>query len=531
MTNSIKDFEKAEVILLTGSNTTENHPVIALHLINAITRLRKKLIVVDPRVIKMTQYADIYLRPKPGTDIAWLNGMANVIIKEELWEKDYVKVRTENFEAFAGSVERYTPELVQMITGIPAQDLKKAARMYAEAKRAAIIYCMGITQHRSGTDNVKAIANLAMLCGNVGIEGGGVNPLRGQNNVQGACDMGALPNVLPGYQSVADPAIRRKFEEAWDVRLPESPGLTATELMNAAAEGKVKALYIMGENPMISDPNLHHVKKALEELDFLVVQDIFLTQTARLADVVLPAAVYAEKEGTFTNTERRVQKVNQALNPPGQSRPDWRIISELSTKMGFTMAYQTPADVMEEIASLTPIYGGIHYDRLEQEGLQWPCPSLEHPGTPILHKNGFTRGKGLFHVLDVIPASEMPDDDYPFLLSTGRVLYHYNSGTMSRRAEGLNKMYPEVMIEMNPIDAFALNIDDRAIIRVASRRGEIMARIALTEKSPRGMLFMPFHFPEAAANLLTSPGLDPVSKIPEYKICAVRVRPVYDLSA
>lgn len=531
MTNSIQDLEHADVILLTGSNTTDNHPVIALHIINAVTRLRKKLIVVDPRVIKMSEYADIYLRPKPGTDVAWLNGLAHIILKEDLWAKDYVNERTENFEAFASAVERYTPELVQLITGIPAADLKKAARLYAEAKRAAIVYCMGITQHRNGTDNVKAIANLAMLCGNIGIEGGGVNPLRGQNNVQGACDMGALPNVLPGYQSVADPAVRRKFEEAWDTRLPERPGYTATEMMKLAAEGKIKAMYIMGENPLISDPDLHHVRSALKELDFLVVQDIFFTQTARMADVVLPAATYAEKEGTFTNTERRVQRVRQALSPLGQSRPDWEIISEISAKMGYEMSYQTTEDIMEEISSLTPSYRGIHYDRLQGIGIQWPCPTLDHPGTPILHTNGFARGKGLFHILDVIPASEMPDDDYPFLFSTGRVLYHYNSGTMSRRAEGLNKMYPEVMVEMNPIDAFALNIDDHSLVRIASRRGEITVRAALTERSPRGLLFLPFHFPEASANLLTHPGLDPISKIPEYKICAVKIRAVYDLTA
>lgn len=529
MTNSIQDLEKADVILLTGSNTTENHPVISLHIINAVTRLRKKLIVVDPRVIKMTHYADIYLRPRPGTDIAWLNGLAHIIIKEGLWDKDYVRERTEGFEAFAQTVEKYTPELVQMVTGIPAGDLKKAARLYAQAGRAAIVYCMGITQHRSGTDNVKAIANLAMLCGNVGIEGGGVNPLRGQNNVQGACDVGALPDYLPGYQKVIDPTVRRKFEEAWDARLPGEPGITSTEMIKQAGEGKIKGLYIMGENPMISDPDINHVRSVLENLEFLVVQDIFLTQTARLADVVLPAASYAEKEGTFTNTERRVQRVRQALSPPGQSRADWKIICDLSAKMGYEMSYQSAEEIMEEIASLTPIYGGIYYDRLEEAGIQWPCPALDHPGTPVLHCNGFTRGKGLFHALEVIPASEMPDDDYPFLLSTGRVLYQYNSGTMSRRAEGLNKMYPEVMVEMNPIDAFAMNIDDHSPVRIASRRGDITVRVALTEMCQRGTVFLPFHFREAAANLLTNPGVDPVSKIPEYKICAVRIRPVHGM--
>lgn len=527
MTNSIPDLARADVILLTGSNTTENHPIISLHIINAVTRFRKKLIVVDPRVIKMTEYADIYLRPRHGTDIAWINGLAQVIIKEDLWDKDYVRERTENFEAFARTVEKYTPELVQMITGIPAEDLRKAARLYAKAERAAIVYCMGITQHRSGTDTVKAIANLAMLCGNVGIEGGGVNPLRGQNNVQGACDMGALPDLLPGYQSVTDPVARRKLEEAWDARLPEDPGLAATEMMGAGSEGRLKALYVVGENPLLSEPDLNHVHSILQGLEFLVVQDIFLTQTARMADVVLPAASYAEKDGTFTNTERRVQRIRRALSPPGESKPDWQIICELSAKMGYEMPYQSPEEIMEEVASVTPIYGGIYYDRLEEEGIQWPCPTLDHPGTPILHTGGFTRGKGLFHALEVIPASEVPDDDYPFLLSTGRVLYQYNSGTMSRRSEGLNKMYPEVMVEINPIDAFALNIDDRSLVRISSRRGEITVRAALTERCQRGTVFLPFHFREAAANLLTNPELDPVSKIPEYKVCAVQIRTVY----
>ena len=526
MTNSITDIEKADVIILIGSNTTENHPVIGIKIRNAATKKGKKLIVVDPREIDLVRYADIWLRPVPGTDIAWLNGMMHVIIAEDLWNKGYVETRTENFPALEETVKKYDPELVEKITGILPEDLIKAAHLYARAERASIIYAMGVTQYVKGTDNVKAIANLAMLCGNVGIEGGGVNPLRGQNNVQGACDMGSLPNLLPGYQSVSDVTTIHRFEEAWGVRLPSAPGLTATEILTAAKKGTIKALYIMGENPLISFPDSSYMREALKRLEFLVVQDIFLTETGKLAAVVLPSASFAEKDGTFTNTERRIQRVRQAFMPYENAKLDWEIIALVSEKMGYKMGYQSPEDIMQEIASLTPIYGGIHYARLEKGGIQWPCPDENHPGTPFLHKDRFDRGLGLFHPVEFAPPTELPDESYPFILSTGRVQWQYNTGTLSRRCSSLNKRHPEVFVEINPTDATVLEIADGAFVRISSRRGSVVTKVRITEKVPAGVLFIPFHFREAAANLLTHIALDPIAKIPEYKFCAVNVEPV-----
>ena len=526
MTNPIADFKKADVILLTGSNPTENHPTIALWMIKAIQENKTKLIVVDPREIEIVQYAEIWLRPKPGTDVVWLNGMMYVIIDEDLYDISYVADRTENFTALKETVMQYNPEFVEQVTGIPAKDLIRAARLYAKAERGSIAYAMGITQHAFGTNNVKSIANLAMLCGNVGIEGGGVNPLRGQNNVQGACDMGALPNVLPGYQSISDQEAVGKFEEVWGRKLPPKPGLTLTDMWPAILEGKIKGMYIMGENPVVSDPNSKQVEAALKKLDFLVVQDIFMTETAKLANVVLPAASFAEKDGTFTNTERRVQRVRKGLDPLGDSRPDWKIICNLSEKMGAPMNYDDPEEIMEEIARLVPIYGGIHYERLNKNGLQWPCPNWEHPGTPYLHKGSFARGKGLFQSVEFILSDELPNEEYPFLLSTGRVLYHYNSGTMTRKVDGLNSIASQVITEIHPLDAEKNGIVDGSLVKITSRRGEITARACFTKRSPEGMVFIPFHFSEAAANILTSDTLDPVARIPAFKVCAVRVEPV-----
>ncbi len=526
MTNPIADFKKADVILLTGSNPTENHPVIGLQMVKAIRDHGTRLIVVDPREIEMARYAEIWLRPKPGTDVVWLNGMMHVIIEEDLYDITYVAERTENFMALKETVVKYDPEFVERITGIPAEDLIKAARLYAKVGRGSIAYAMGITQHAFGTDNVKSIANLAMLCGNVGIEGGGVNPLRGQNNVQGACDMGALPNVLPGYQSISDQATVSKFEQAWGKKLPAKPGLTVTDMWPAILEGKIKGMYIMGENPVVSDPNLNHIRAALEKLDLLVVQDIFMTETAQLAHVVLPAASFAEKDGTVTNTERRVQRIRRAMEPVGDSRPDWEIICKLAEKMGAPMNYKGPEEIMEEVSRRAPIYGGIHYERLKKGSLQWPCPNWEHPGTPCLHKNQFTRGKGLFHSVEFILPDELPNEEYPFLLSTGRVLYHYNSGTMTRKVEGLNAIAPEVVTDINPLDAEKKGIADGSMIKIISRRGEIASRVRITRRSPEGLIFIPFHFGEAAANLLTNDALDPVARIPELKVCGVNIEPI-----
>jgi formate dehydrogenase alpha subunit len=523
MTNSIEELEYTDLILATGTNTTENHPVISSFMKRGIRQQGVKLIVIDPREIDLVKYADIWLCQKPGTDVAVLNGLMNVIISENLYAKDYVAERTENFDALKAVVSKYTPEYVEKISGVPANDLKKAARMYAKAKRASVVYAMGITQHITGTDNVKSIANLSMLCGNVGIEGGGVNPLRGQNNVQGACDMGGLPNVYPAYQQVAAEDAHKKFEAAWGAKLSTKPGLTLMEIMAAAEKGEIKALYIMGENPLLSDPDLKHVEKELRNLELLIVQDIFNTETSRLADVVLPAASFAEKEGTFTNTERRVQRVRKIVDAPGEAKADWEIISDISTKMGYPMKYASAKDIFDEIIKVTPSYAGITYERLENEGIQWPCPTADHPGTKFLHKDRFSRGLGLFSAIEYIPPAEWPDKEYPLFLSTGRVLYHYHTGTMTIRSQGPSERYPESLVEINPAEAEKLGISDGQMVKVTSRRGSVQAKAQITQKSVPGTIFMNFHFAEAAVNLLTNPALDPVGKIPELKVCAVKL--------
>jgi formate dehydrogenase alpha subunit len=523
MTNSIEELEFTDLILATGTNTTENHPVISSFIKRGVRQQGVKLIVIDPREIDLVKYADVWLCQKPGTDVAVLNGLMNVIISENLYARDYIAERTENFDALKAVVSKYTPEHVEKISGVSAKDLKKAARMYAQAKRASIVYAMGITQHTSGTDNVKSVANLSMLCGNVGIEGGGVNPLRGQNNVQGACDMGGLPNVYPAYQQVSNEAARKKFEAAWGVKLSAKPGLTLMEIMAAAGKGDIKALYIMGENPLLSDPDLKHVEKELRNLDLLIVQDIFLTETAQIANVVLPSTSFAEKEGTFTNTERRVQRVRKIVDAPGEAKADWEIISELSTKMGYSMKYSSAKEIFYEVINVTPSYAGMTYERLEKEGLQWPCPTADHPGTKFLHKDRFSRGLGLFHAIEYIPPAELPDEEYPLFLSTGRVLYHYHTGTMTTRAQGPSERYPESLVEINPLDAEKLGISEGQIVKVTSRRGTIQAKAQITQKSMPGTIFMNFHFAGAPVNALTNPALDPTGKIPEYKVCAVKL--------
>lgn len=524
MTNTIGDIEDAEVILITGSNTTENHPVISGFVKRAVKFKGTKLIVVDPRRIKITEHAHMWLRPDLGTDVAWINGLMNVIIKEELYDKDFVDTRTQGFEDLKETVKKFTPKQVEKITGIPAQDIIDAARPYAKASPAGILYCMGITQHTTGTDNVKSLANLAMLCGNLGIPGGGVNPLRGQNNVQGACDMGGLPNVHTGYQKVDDPKVKEKMESEWGVSgISATPGMTVTKMIPAALEGKLKAMYIIGENPLVSDPDLNHVQKGLENLDFLVVQDIFLTETAKLADVVLPSSCFAEKDGTFTNTERRVQRVRKAVEPPGEARDDWKIICDVATRMGFAMSYENSEQIMEEIARVTPSYAGITYSRIEEEGIHWPCPSADHPGTPILHTQTFTSGKGTFHAIDFIPPAEKTNKEYPLYLTTGRILYQYHTGTMTRRSEGLNDLAPECFVEVSPEDAAKLEVENGSQVNIESRRGKISAAVKVTTKAAPGTVFIPFHYAEAAANKLTNAALDPVSGIPEYKVCAVKL--------
>jgi len=524
MTNTIGCIEKADVILITGSNTTENHPVLSSYVKRAVTRKGAKLIVVDPRRIKITRFANKWLRPNLGTDVVWINALMHVIIKENLYAKEYVAARTEGFEELQKVVEKYTPEYAAQITGIPAQQIIDAARLYAGAERGSILYCMGITQHTTGTDNVKSLANLAMLCGNLGIEGGGVNPLRGQNNVQGACDMGGLPDVYSGYQKVTDPKARQKMAQAWGVTdLPDLIGMKVTHMIPAAHDGKLKAMYIIGENPLVSDPDLNHCEKSMQNLEFLVVQDIFLTETAQLADVVLPSACFAEKEGTFANTDRRVQRVRKAVNSPGQAWEDWKITCEIAGRMGYPMPYENSRQIMEEIARLTPSYGGITYDRIEQEGIHWPAPTAEHPGTPVLHRDQFAKGKGTFHAIDYIPPAEKADDDYPMYLTTGRLLYQYHTGTMTMKSEGLMDIAPECFVEISAQDASKYELKNGAAVDIASRRGNIRAKVKISGKAVSGTVFIPFHYAVAAANRLTNSALDPICGIPEYKVCAVKI--------
>ena len=524
MTNPISDIEQSNVILITGSNTTENHPVLSSYVKRAVNFKGAKLIVVDPRKIPITGFATLWLRQELGTDVAWINGVIHVIIEEKLYDEDYVKTRTQGFEELKQAVSEFTPDNVEKITGIPKEQLIDAARLYARAEAASIFYAMGITQHTTGTDNVKSLANLAMLCGNVGKRGGGVNPLRGQNNVQGACDMGGLPNVFTGYQKVDDAAVRDRMGKAWGVKnLPSAPGLTATDMMEKAHEGELKAMYILGENPMISDPDLSHVKESLEKLDFLVVQDIFLTETAHMADVVLPSASFAEKDGTFVNTERKVQRVRRAVEPPGYSREDWKIICDLGGRMGYPMNYGNARDVMREIAETTPSYAGINYERLEEGGIHWPCPGTDHPGTPCLHVDKFTCGLGVFHPLKHIPPAELPDDEYPMFMTTGRVLYQYHTGTMTMKTDGLNSMAPECFVEISSEDAEACKISGNDMLKITSRRGEIEAKAMISDKAIKGTVFIPFHYASAAVNNLTNAVFDPIAKIPEYKVCAVRI--------
>ncbi len=523
MTNSNNDIGDAACIFAIGSNTTESHPVIGFTAKNAV-RKGTKLIVANPREIGLVRFADIWLRHRPGSDTALLLAMMKIIFDEGLHDKAFIEQRCENFEAFRELLLKFDLKNADKVTGVPLGQISEAARMYAANSPASILYAMGITQHSHGTDNVMAIANLAMLTGNIGQPGSGVNPLRGQNNVQGACDMGALPNVCSGYQKVTDPKTIEKFEAAWGGKISPENGLSITEMMDAIDQGRIKALYLIGENPVLSDPDAGHILQTLSKLEFFAAQDIFLTETAELAHVVLPGTSFAEKDGTFTNTERRVQRVRKVIEPIGNCRADWLITCQIARKMdakGFD--FENPSQIMDEIAGLTPSYGGISYKRLESGGLQWPCPTSDHPGTPILHAQQFARGRGRFMPLEYKPPAELPDGEYPLLLTTGRRLFQYHTGTMSRRVKGLNAFMGEEKVEINPEDAARLKIADGDKIKITSRRGEVTASAKVTADSPPGVIFMTFHFAESPANILTNTALDPVSKIPELKVCAVRV--------
>jgi formate dehydrogenase alpha subunit len=522
MSNSISDFARTELLFVIGSNTTECHPVIGRLIRQRVKSGDTSLIVADPRSIQLARIATVHLRQKPGTDVALINAMMNVIIKEGLHNRKFIEERTEGFEEMAETVKQYTPEMAEEITGVPKADIVRAARLFAAAGSATVLYGMGITQHTTGTDNVESLANLLMLTGNMGREGTGFSPLRGQNNVQGACDMGALPNVLPGYQSVTDDEARHKFEEAWDCTIPAEPGLPVTEMIESAYKGDIKAMYVAGENPIMSEPYTFHSKRAMQNLDFLVVQEIFSTETAVLADVILPAAAFAEKDGTFTSTERRVQRIRKAVDSPGESRPDWQIITLLAIKLGYNFIYRSAGEINEEMVSLTPIYGGMHYDRLEQYGLQWPCVDREDPGTPFLHKDKFTRGLGKFHAIEYRPPAESVSSDYPLILTTGRVLEHWHSGSMSRKSRVLHNLYPSGSVEIHPDDAVKLGIIEGDMVTLASERGKIEAPAHVTDKTSPGLAFMALHWRESPVNMLTNSKLDPVAKIPEFKVSAVK---------
>jgi len=574
MTNPISDIEGCGAIFLIGSNPTENHPIIGYRIRRAVKK-GAKLIVADPRRIPLAEIADVHLQFKPGTDVALLNGMMFQILREGLEDKDFVHERTNGFENLKEFIlTRYPLDYVSEVTGVPADDIVRAARLYATAAGAGIFYCMGITQHTCGTENVLALTNLALATGNVGKAHAGINPLRGQNNVQGACDMGCLPHVLTGYQPLhsdgatywqrlrgegatgaaekvsalefdfygknpqAVPAdkvsdvIRAKFSQAWGVELSDIPGRTINDMFHPNPNRWCRAMYIMGENPALSSPDLLHVHKALEALDFLVVQDIFLTETAGFADVVLPAASFAEQEGTFLNTERRCQRVRRAIKPVGQSKPDWEIIQALAQKLDLPWSHQSPQEIWDEVRQLTPHYfGGMSYKRLEQQGLQWPCPTEEHPGTPIMHRrswrgeeNRFARGTGQFSTVDYRPlATEKADDRYPFILTTARNLYQYHTRSMTGRVRGLNELFPEERLQINPRDAERLGLTAGDVAMVASPRGSITTRVELTEQAPEGMVSMTFHFADSAANVLTNPAVCSMSVASEVKVCPVRI--------
>ena len=503
----------------SGGNVARENSCCSVDEINGA-----KLVLFDPRQIQLSQIATVWARQKPGTDVAWINGLLHVIIRDGLTKPEFIASRTEGFEEVEKLVADYTPEKVSEITGVPAEKIIQAAHLYARAERASIVYSMGITQHTTGVDNVRSLANLAMVTGQIGRPGTGVNPLRGQNNVQGACDMASLPNYYPGYQAVTNPEVKAKFEKAWGVELSGAVGMTVTKMFPAILEGKIKALYIMGENPVLSDADVAHVEKSLKALDFLVVQDIFLTETAKLAHVVLPASSYAERDGTYTNTERRVQLTTPAVKPPGQARRDREIISDIASALGYPMDYASSSEVNDEMRKLTPSYGGISYDRLEAgEELHWPCLAEDHNGTRILHSKEFTRGLGQFHVAPYKPAAEETDESYPIVLTTGRMLEHYHTGTMTRRSKALDGLVPGPFVELSGDDAKAILIKDGDSVKVTSRRGSITLPARVADRVDAGVVFIPFHFWEAAANVLTNPATDPTAGIPEFKVCAVRV--------
>ncbi len=527
VTNVFGDVQNADVALIAGSNTTGNHPVAATFIKQARKSGRTKLIVVEPRRIQMADHADYFLQIDSGTDVAFYNSWMHVLIEEGLIDEAYIAERTEGFEALKAVVADYSPEVAAGICGVEPGLIREAARTFGRAERAMIFWGMGISQHTHGTDNSRCLISLALMTGNIGREGTGLHPLRGQNNVQGASDAGVIPMVYPDYQSVEDPAVREKFEQAWGVELDAKPGLTVVEIMGGALDGVIRGMYMMGENPFLSDPNVNKVRKALTNLEFLVVQDIFLTETAEFADVILPATTFFEKSGTYTNTDRRVQVGRKALQPPGGARQDWEITCEIGARMGYPMEYGSPEDVFSEFTALAPSYAGLTYDNLGLTGKLWPCPDPSEDGIQVLFGDRFptASGRGKFVPAEFAPAKELPDEEYPFVLNTGRRLEHWHTGTMTRRSRALHAIRPGPVVDMHPADLEALGVEDGELVEVASRRGSIVLPAERSDRMLRGAVFIPFHFREAAANLLTIDELDPAGKIPEYKFCAVRVSP------
>ncbi len=529
MTNTISDITtESDLIMIVGSNPEEAHPVLGMQ-VRAAVESGTKLILVDPRDIGLAKHADVHLKLRPGTNVAFSNGMANIIINEGLYDKEFVETRTQGFEDLKAMLAPYTPERVAEICEVPVEDLIQAARMYATAKAAPIMYCLGVTEHSTGTEGVMSLSNLAMICGKLGRPGCGVNPIRGQNNVQGACDMGAQPTDFPGYQKVANPDVIAKFEAAWDIKLNPAVGTKATECFPKMTSGDIKGLFIFGEDPVRTDPDTNHVIKALTSLDFLVVDDLFMTETAKYADVVLPGIAYAEKEGTFSNTERRVQRVRKAVEAPAGTRPDTWIFTQIMRRMGYNQPDLTPAQIMDEIASVTPSFGGISHARLDSpeiagRGLQWPCPTAEHPGTPIMHVGKFSKGEGTYSLADYRPSAELPDAEYPFVLMTGRILYHYNACAMTDKTPGINQIADKSFIEINTVDAANLGIVDGDTVTVSSRRATITTEARVSDKTNPGQTWMPFHFQDGNANWLTNAALDNIAKAPEYKVCAIKIQ-------
>jgi formate dehydrogenase major subunit len=524
MTNSFDELEDAKCIFAIGSNTTVAHPVASTRLMRAKAK-GNILIVVDPRKTHLARLANIHVQHQLGSDVALLNGMMHVIYKNGWHDQAFVEERTENLAALIEMIEKYPPERAAEITGVDASTIIKVAEHYAKAETSSIVYCLGITQHWTAVDNVKSLANLAMLCGQIGRPSTGVNPFRGQNNVQGACDMGGLPNVYPGYQAVTVPENQQKFEAAWGRPMPSNIGLTILEMMQGCCDGKIKGMVVLGENPVVSDPDSNHVKHALESAEFFMAIDIFPTPTTAIAHLVLPAASFAEVDGTFSNSERRVQRVRKAIDPIA-GKTNWQIIQELATLLDYPLHYGSAEEIFNELAGLTPSYAGIRYPRLDGKGLNWPCPTEDHPGTPILHIGKFSRGHGLFHAIEYKPPAEVPDDEYPFWMTTGTEYAHYLTATMTRRCKTLDREMPELLTDLNPADGERLQIAHGEYIRVSSRRGTLISRVKLTERVKPGMIFMPLHFEEAMANLLTNPAMDPISKTPEYKVCAVKLEKV-----